>query len=64
MARLDGPVPSPETLRGLRAVEVLELIGTAEAKEVLELLARGLAEARLTQEASASLGRLGQRSRP
>jgi hypothetical protein len=48
----------PEELRTLRAVDVLEQIGTAEAREILRTLAGGAAEARLTQEARASLRRL------
>jgi hypothetical protein len=51
-----------EALRSLRAVEVLERVGTAEAKGVLERLAGGEPEARLTCEAKASLNRLGRRS--
>jgi WD40 repeat protein len=51
-------VRSPEKLRGLRAVEVLEYIGTPEARAVLEHLARGAVEARLTREAQASLTRM------
>jgi RNA polymerase sigma factor (sigma-70 family) len=43
----------------LRAVEVLELIGNDEARRVLGTLAKGVSEARLTQEAQASLRRLG-----
>jgi WD40 repeat protein len=42
----------------LRALEVLEQIGDREARQVLESLAAGAPEARLTQEAKASLGRL------
>jgi hypothetical protein len=49
---------SPETVRLVRAVEVLEHIGTAEARELLELLARGTPEARITREAKAALTRL------
>jgi WD40 repeat protein len=45
-------------LRILRAVEVLEWIGDRPARELLEDLARGLPEARLTQDARASLERL------
>jgi hypothetical protein len=56
--RLDGPVSSPEDLRAIRAVEVLERIGSPEAKELLVRLAKGAPSARLTQEASASLARL------
>jgi dipeptidyl aminopeptidase/acylaminoacyl peptidase len=44
-----------------RAVEVLEHIGTAEAQAFLEELAKGVPEARLTQEAKASLARLKKR---
>jgi hypothetical protein len=50
--------PSSERLRSLRALEVLEHIGTPEAAAVLKALAGGAAEARLTQEAKASLARL------
>jgi hypothetical protein len=48
--------------RELHGVEALERIGTREAKQVLEALARGAPEARLTQEAKASLQRLGRRT--
>jgi WD40 repeat protein len=51
----------PEQLRGLRAVEVLEQAGGSEAKKVLEALAKGAPEARLTREARASLQRLASR---
>jgi hypothetical protein len=43
----------------IRAVEVLERIGTADARRVLEKLAKGADGARLTQEAKGSLRRLG-----
>jgi hypothetical protein len=59
--RLDGPVPPPGQLRLLRVVEVLEQIDAGEAREVLRELARGDPEARLTQEAKASLERLARR---
>jgi hypothetical protein len=53
-------VPPAKTLRDLRAIEVLERIGTPEAKGLLEELAHGASEARLTREAKASLRRLVQ----
>jgi WD40 repeat protein len=58
---LDGTatVPSPDVVRVLRAVQVLERAGTPEARAVLTALAGGAAAARETQAASAALGRLG-----
>jgi hypothetical protein len=47
-------VPSPEQLQALRAVEALELAGSPEAHRLLEVLARGAPEARLTREAKDS----------
>jgi WD40 repeat protein len=55
----DRPTPVPEQLRLLRALEVLEYIGTAEARAVLETLARGEPQARLTNEAQVVLKRWG-----
>jgi RNA polymerase sigma factor (sigma-70 family) len=51
---------SPERLRALRAIEVLEHIGTLQAQELLKSLASGEPQARLTQEAKAALGRLAK----
>ncbi len=50
----------PEVARGLRGVEVLERIGSADAREVLRGLAKGVPEAELTVEAKAALERLGK----
>jgi len=58
--RLDAPVSAPEELRILRAVEVLERIATAEARNLLARLAKGAPGARLTVEARASQTRLTQ----
>jgi hypothetical protein len=40
LQRGEEAAPSPEELRGWRAVEVLEHIGTAEARDVLDRLGR------------------------
>jgi WD40 repeat protein len=61
LEKLDKPTPSPETLRMIRAVRVLEQIGTPEARQVLQTFARGTSEDRLTLEAQASLQRLTKR---
>jgi len=42
----------------VRAVAVLEWVGTKEARELLDRLAGGLADARLTREAKAAADRL------
>jgi hypothetical protein len=57
---LDQPGRSPELLRQLRAVEVLEWAGTPEARAALAELAKGMPGARLTREAQASLDRLAK----
>jgi hypothetical protein len=51
---------SPVRLRSLRALEVLERAGTAEARQLIQRIAAGAAEARLTREAKASLERLAR----
>jgi RNA polymerase sigma factor (sigma-70 family) len=53
-------VRSPERLRELRSVEVLEHLGTPDARQVLVSLAGGGDDARLTREAKASLERLAR----
>jgi WD40 repeat protein len=49
---------TPEGLRALRAIEILERVGSTAAQKVLETLVGGAPEARLTREAVASLKRL------
>jgi WD40 repeat protein len=53
-----GIIRDSELLRGIRAIEALESMGSPEARELLKDLALGGSEARLTQEAKASLERL------
>jgi RNA polymerase sigma factor (sigma-70 family) len=53
--------PAGNTLRKLRALEVLERVGTPDARRVLETIANGLPDARLTREAMASAERLAKR---
>jgi WD domain, G-beta repeat len=53
---------SPQRLRELRAVQVLESIGTTEARQVLQALAKGVPGASLTRDAEAALTRLAKRS--
>jgi hypothetical protein len=50
-------VPPPEVVRTLRAVAVLERIGSDAAKELLATLAAGTSGAPLTREARAALAR-------
>jgi RNA polymerase sigma factor (sigma-70 family) len=56
--KVDSDVMTPDQLRGVRAVEALEYAGSGEARQLLQSLASGAAEARLTREAKASLARL------
>jgi WD domain, G-beta repeat len=55
--QLLNKLPGPETIQGLRGLEALEHIGTAEARQVLETLAKGAEGSRVTQEAKALLQR-------
>jgi hypothetical protein len=64
LEKLEGPVTEAEVLRPLRAVDVLELIGTPAAQAVLTRLAQGAPGARQTEQAKASLERLAKRPGP
>ncbi|QJW95270.1 sigma-70 family RNA polymerase sigma factor [Frigoriglobus tundricola] len=60
--KLDPAPVTGEALRHVRAVEVLERIGSADARNVLSALATGAAGARVTREAAAALARLRGRN--
>src|SRR5262249_24276164 len=62
LAQKAKSVLSGEELRSLRAVEILEQIGTPEARAVLADLSRGGEGAVLTEQARRALARLGRRS--
>jgi hypothetical protein len=61
LEKLTALTLSPEQLRLVRALEVLERAGTAEARQVLAALARGAPGALATREAQAALRRLNGR---
>jgi WD40 repeat protein len=56
-----NPATDANHLRQVRAVEILENLGTREAVVILERIGRGAEAARLTQEARGSLARLKRR---
>jgi hypothetical protein len=62
LARLDEQDMSPDRLQAIRAVKVLEYMGTSEARRVLQGLAAGAPGALPTEEAKAALQRLAKRS--
>jgi WD40 repeat protein len=59
LERAEKGALSREQVRELRAVEALEQAGTPQARRLLEALAGGDADARLTREAKAALRRAG-----
>jgi RNA polymerase sigma factor (sigma-70 family) len=61
LAPLQGQVPPGDILQALRAVEILEYIGTPEAQAVLQKVATEAADVGLRQEAQATLDRLARR---
>jgi WD40 repeat protein len=56
-----GIARSAETRRALRAVEMLERVGSPEARQILEALGQGAPDARQTREVKAALARLSRR---
>jgi WD domain, G-beta repeat len=57
LAKSRGQVETGQRAQALRALEVLEWIGTAKARELVENLAKGAEGASLTEEAKRSLKR-------
>ena len=55
---LGGPADTLR-LRGLRTLEVLEVVGTPAARTLVEGIAKGPPEVELTQEAKKTLARMG-----
>jgi dipeptidyl aminopeptidase/acylaminoacyl peptidase len=64
LEKLRAPITAGPKLQTLRTIEVLEHIGTPEAQEVLQTLAKGAPEALITREAKASLDRLRKLAAP
>jgi RNA polymerase sigma factor (sigma-70 family) len=62
-AEAERDAPSGETLRGVRALEVLEQVGTRAACEALKAVTTDAAGAYLAQEARAALDRLERTGR-
>jgi hypothetical protein len=60
LGKVLGTALTGERLRLVRAVEVLEGLGSAEAKQVLQTLAGGAPGALPTREAQAALARLSR----
>jgi RNA polymerase sigma factor (sigma-70 family) len=58
---LEG-LPAAEELRDLRAIEILEHLDTPKARGILEYLAKGEPDARVTEAAKASLERVTKQS--
>jgi hypothetical protein len=61
LARARAPLTDALLLQQVRALEVLETIGTTEARSIMSNLAAGSRDARLTREARAALERLERR---
>jgi WD40 repeat protein len=61
LERLLGPLTIPEHLRAVRVVEILEGLGTADARKLLQRYAGGATASRLTDDARQALERLDKR---
>jgi WD40 repeat protein len=61
LKKLNGGQLSPTELQALRAVEVLELVGSPEARKLIKSLAKGVRNSYLGEEAKAAMRRLAVR---
>jgi dipeptidyl aminopeptidase/acylaminoacyl peptidase len=61
LEKMGKPGSHPDELRGIRAIEALEMINRDAARDLLKGLAEGAPEASLTREAAASCRRLAKR---
>jgi len=62
LQEIDERALDQKLLRKLRAVEALERMSGPEARSLLQKLAQGASEARLTRDARATLDRLARRT--
>jgi hypothetical protein len=62
LERLEDGVENPEQLRLERAVEILERVGTPQARQLLETMAKERGQGEMVHEAKASLARLARRA--
>jgi hypothetical protein len=60
LEKMEAQPTSPERIRHLRTLHVLELTGTPQARQALQAVAKGAAESPLTQAAQAAIDRLGE----
>ncbi len=60
LARCESQPPAPDSLRALRALELLEQIGTSEARQVIAALTKGYPGVRVTSAAIATLRRVSR----
>ncbi len=58
LEKQEQTILAPEELRSLRCVELLEMVGTSDARRVLTKLAEGATASRLSRESRAALKRL------
>jgi len=64
LKRLEGQQLTAAQLRIIREMSVLEKIGSTEAREALQTMAKGAAGSRITKEAEKALARLARRPLP